>query len=128
MKLERVTELYRELESRQARLAAVKAATLQPARQDMPPSQGVSKPTERITVEILALEEEITRLQAEIIGAKSELAILILEKVSDSAVAQILIRRYVRCETFHRIAAEMRYSLRHVFRLHEKGRKKFLKE
>lgn len=128
MKLERVSELYRELESRQEKLAAVKAATLQPARHDMPPSQSVSKPTERIAVEILALEEEISRLQAEIIGAKAELAIVILDKVTSPAVAQILIRRYVRCETFQRIATEMRYSLRHVFRLHEKGKKEFLKE
>ena len=128
MKLKMVTELYRELEIRQAKLAALKAATLQPARLEMPPSQSIAQPTERIAVEILVLEEEITRLQEEIIGAKAELVILILDKVSSPTVAQILIRKYVRRETFQLIATEMRYSLRHVFRLHEKGRIEFLKE
>lgn len=90
MKLKMVAELYRELEIRQAKLAALKAATL--------------------------------------LGAKAELAIQILEKVSSPAVAQILIRKYVKQETFREIAKAMRYSLRHVFRLHEKGRIEFLKE
>lgn len=125
MELEKVTKLYRELETGQARLLALKAATLQPARLNMLPAQSVSKPTESAAVKILALEEEITRLQEELIGAKAELAIQILEKVSSPAVAQILIRKYVNQETFREIAKAMRYSLRHVFRLHEKGKKKF---
>lgn len=87
MELEKVTKLYRELETGQARLLALKAATL--------------------------------------LGAKAELAIQILEKVSSPAVAQILIRKYVKQETFREIAKAMRYSMRHVFRLHEKGKKKF---
>lgn len=107
MKLKMVAELYRELEIRQAKLAALKAATLQPARLEMPQSQSIAQPTERIAVEILALEEEITRLQEEIIGAKAELVILILDKVSSPTVAQILIRKYVRRETFQLIATEM---------------------
>ena len=125
MKLERVTELYRDLKNLQDNLESMKISILQPARLDMPPAQNVSKPTEKAAIKILALEEEITRLQEEIIGAKAELAILILDTVSDSAVAQILIRKYVRQETFQRIATEMKYSLRHVFRLHAKGKKEF---
>ena len=125
MKLGRITELYRDLKTLQDNLSAMKISILQPARQDMPLAQSVSKPTENLAVKILALEEEITRLQEEIIGAKAELAIQILDTISDSAVAQILIRKYVRQETFQRIAMEMRYSLRHVFRLHAKGKKEF---
>ena len=125
MKLGRITELYRDLKNLQDNLESMKISILQPARLDMPPAQNVSKPTEKAAIKILALEEEITRLQEEIIGAKAELAILILDTISDVAVAQILIRRYVKQETFREIAKAMRYSLRHVFRLHAKGKKEF---
>lgn len=66
---------------------------------------------------LLDYKLELSRRQTEYSEARQD-AIRILDKVEDGILHDLLYRRYIKGESFERIAVEIGYSWRHTIRLH----------
>lgn len=95
------------------------AANLVPILDGMPHSKEAKSRVERIALEIIEDECELTALQSEYELAKARLTDKILLEVSDPVIQTLLVLRYVECCSFRETARRINYSLRQVFRLHE---------
>lgn len=84
--------------------------------QSSPSSDGVAKLTEKI-IELKAQRfEEISRL----VEAQKSIG-AVIEKVEDKDQKTLLRKRYINFHEWADIAEEMRYSERHIQRLHQKA-------
>lgn len=73
-------------------------------------------------------ENKIARLQAELAAAIPRLTKKIKIEVTDATEQTLLIYRYIDLKSYRYIAHTLRYSLRHIFRIHERLIKNFTKD
>ena len=97
----------------------VSAENLVPILDGMPHSKEAKSRVERIALEIIEDECELTALRSEYELAQARLTDKILLEVSDPVIQTLLVLRYVECYSFRETARRINYSLRQVFRLHE---------
>ena len=95
------------------------AENLVPILDGMPHSKEAKSRVERIALEIIEDECELTALWSEYELAQARLTDKILLEVSDPVIQTLLVLRYVECYSFRETARRINYSLRQVFRLHE---------
>ena len=95
------------------------AENLVPILDGMPHSKEAKSRVERIALEIIEDECELTALRSEYELAQARLTDKILLEVSDPVIQTLLVLRYVECYSFRETARRINYSLRQVFRLHE---------
>lgn len=101
-------------------LATKATATLS----DMPksPNRGTSRLEDTI-VKIIDLQEEINRDIDRLIDLKADI-VSIIKKVDDKELQTILEKRYLCFLSWERIAVDMHYNIRTIYRLHNKGLEK----
>ena len=95
------------------------AENLVPILDGMPHSKEAKSRVERIALEIIEDECELTALRSEYELAQARLTDKILLEVSDPVIQTLLVLRYVECYSFRETARRINYSLQQVFRLHE---------
>ena len=120
--LNSVRDLKKRIRDLETRLQTLRlsAENLVPILDGLPHSTEAKSRVEKLALEIVEKESELTALREQIILDKSRLADLILREVKDPALQTLLILRYVECLSFRETARRMSYSLRHVFNVHER--------
>ena len=78
---------------------------------------------EDIIIKILMLENEINADIDRLVDLKNEI-MSVVNGVDDAEFRLLLEKRYLNCESWEDIAAELCFSLPSVYRLHEKALKK----
>ena len=120
--LNAVRELKKQIRDIERHLQALRlsAENLVPIPDGLPHSSEAKSRVEKIALMIVVDERELTSLNEEFLLAKAELLDKILRSVDEPSLQTLLVLRYVECLSFKEIARRMRFTLRHVFRLHEK--------
>ena len=126
--LNRVRDLRQRIRDLERHLQALRLSVenLVPVIDGLPHSHEVSRRVEKLAVKIVDAEQELDQLREEMLRAKSELVNIITGKVEDPTLQTLLILRYVSCCTFKETARRMRFTLRYIFKLHEKILKEFI--
>lgn len=96
------------------------AENLVPVPSDMPRSLDISKRVENLAIKLVEAGNKLAELQAQFFQAKLSLTEKILVEVSDPTLQKFVLLRYVECLSYKDTAHRMRYTLRHIYRLHEK--------
>lgn len=120
--LNSVRELNKQIRRQEQHLQALRlsAENLVPILDGLPHSNEAKSRVEKIALMIIESERELENLRKEMTAAKSELVEKILRAVDEPAMQTLLALRYVECLSFKETARRLRFTLRHVFRLHEK--------
>lgn len=115
----RINSKLEQVESLNA-LATKATATLS----DMPksPNRGTSRLEDTI-VKIIDLQEEINRDIDRLVDLKADI-VSTIKKVDDKELQTILEKRYLCFLSWERIAVDMHYNIRTIYRLHNKGLEK----
>ena len=91
---------------------------------DMPRSSSPDRSKMEVTVfKIMALEQEVTEIQAEYDALLNDMEQRI-SSIDDADERDLLIKRYLEFKTWATIAAEFGYSEQSIYRLHAKAVKK----
>lgn len=126
MKLCRVSELYKELGSAERELENLRRISLPTPRLDgMPKAKGQASQVEIIAQKIIECERRIEEIKMAIVDTSLELLKEIFERVKSPNGQDVLIRRYVTCQSFKEIAAAKNYSDTRIFALHRIGKREF---
>ena len=126
LKLEVVRDLKARISKAEQRLECFRAVTITPPLMDgLPRSRAQSSITERLAVQTLEAEHELSMLRQELETAKETLGVAILDKVLEPIQATCLILYYVACETYQTIAERLNISKRAVFRYMSKAKAEF---
>ena len=106
--LNSVRDLKKRIRDLETRLQTLRlsAENLVPILDGLPHSTEAKSRVEKLALEIVEKESELTALREQIILDKSRLADLIL--------------RYIECLSFRETARRMKYGLRHIYKIHEK--------
>ena len=96
------------------------AEDLVPAPSDMPRSLDIVNRVEKLAIKLVDAESKLAELKVQFLQAKLILVEKIFAEVSDPTLQKFVLLRYVECLPYKDIAHRMRYTLRHVYRLHEK--------
>ena len=104
----------------------ISAENLVPILDGLPHSSEAKSRVEKIALMIVEDERELTALNETKLLAKSELADKILCEVNEPILQTLLVLRYVECLSFKETARRMHFTLRHIFKLHEKILKEFI--
>lgn len=96
-------------------------ARLTAALDGLPRGGGYRSRLDALTAAALDAERGVRELQAILVICQVELGELLDAAITDVNQREVLFRRYGRCLPFAAIAAEMAYSLRHVYTLHGAG-------
>ena len=117
-----VRELKKKIRDVERHLQALRLSVenLVPILDGLPHSSETKSRVEKFALMIVADEHELIALNEKILLAKSELLDKILREVDEPSLQTLLVLRYVECLSFKETARRMRFTLRHVFRLHEK--------
>ena len=124
--LNSVRKLKKRIRDLEWRLQALRTAAdnIVPVLDGLSHSSEAKSRVEKIALDLIETERELNNSRAQIILTKSELADKILREVEDTTLQTLLILRYVECLSFKETARRMHFTLRHLYRLHEK----FLKD
>ena len=109
----------RDLERRLHELR-ISAENLVPIIDGLPHSSEAKSRVEKLALMIVEHERELEKFRDHIILAKSELVHIILREVDEPTLQALLMLRYVECLSFKETARRMKFTLRHLYRLHEK--------
>ena len=91
---------------------------------DMPRSSSPDRCKMEVTVfKIMALEQEVTEIQAEYDALLNDMEQRI-SSIDDADERDLLIKRYLEFKTWDTIAAEFGYSEQSIYRLHARAVKK----
>jgi RNA polymerase sigma factor (sigma-70 family) len=91
---------------------------------DMPRSSSPDRCKMEVTVfKIMALEQEVTEIQAEYDALLNDMEQRI-SSIDDADERDLLIKRYLEFKTWATIAAEFGYSVQNIYRLHAKALEK----
>ena len=114
----RINSKLEQVESLNA--LATKATT---TLSDMPkdPNKGTSRLGDTIA-KIIDLQEEINKDIDKLVDLKAEI-VGIIKRIDNKELQVILEKRYLCFETWEKIAVEMTYDIRHIYRLHNLGLK-----
>ena len=120
--LNAVRELKKQIRDIERHLQALRlsAENLVPILDGLPHSSEAKSRVEKIALMIVSDERELTSLNEKFLLAKAELLDKILRSVDEPSLQTLLVLRYVECLSFKEIARRMRFTLRHLYRLHEK--------
>ncbi|MBQ3442229.1 MAG: hypothetical protein IJG33_03175 [Selenomonadaceae bacterium] len=126
--LNSVRELKKRIHVLEKHLQALRlsAENIVPVLDGLPHSTEAKSRVEKIALMIVEDERELTALNEKILLAKSELVDKILCQVDEPTLQTLLILRYVECLSFKETARRMHFTLRHIFKLHEKILKEFI--
>ena len=125
MKLTAVKELKAEIERERFTLQTLKDVAIKPPIIDgMPKTKSDDSRVEKIVLSIDASERRLSRLEDNLLEVSIALTNAIFERLEVKA-AQVLFLRYVKCEQFKAISAEMNLSLPTIYKLHKRGVKEF---
>ena len=111
MDLKTVKKMQTELSNRQSKLEVTKSAVAEIGLLEVK------------TID--AEEQSLEVLRDEIFSAQIELINLIFERVETQNARDVLIARYVRCEPFGAISAELNLSESAIYKLHRQGVREF---
>jgi len=120
--LRRVRTLTRQLNDLKERLVSLKylsTSVRSSWRMEMQSTGGTSK-IDDILIKMEAAQAEISAAERNLIAAKNELTQKILTAIDDPTAQTLLIIYYVECQSFRKTARVLNYSLRQIFRLHDK--------
>lgn len=117
-----VRDLKGKIKEVEKRLQTLKmsAGNLVPIIDGLPHATQAKSRVERITLMIVDAERELDSLRNRLVQAKTELANKIMCEVSEPVLQTLLVLRYVECLPFKDIYNRMHYTLRQIFRLHDK--------
>lgn len=88
---------------------------------DMPIHKKTASSTvEDIILNIVTLQEEVNQVIDELVDIKREIVRLI-HQVESIDVRMVLEKRYLNFKTFEQIAVDLNFTIRHVYRLHNRG-------
>lgn len=107
----------RELEKRVARLK-LSRDNIVPVIDGMPHATTAKSRVECLALQIVEGERELAILRSELEQARVHVTEAIMLEVDDPNGQALLLLRYVECLPFRDVARRMKYSLRHMFRLH----------
>lgn len=127
-------ELYKVRELRNKILATtrhleslrISASNLVPVLDGMPHARNATSRVEKISLNIIENENELTALREEFDAEAAKLADKIKAAPLKPQEREILILRYVACERFRDISFQTGYSDAHVFYLHRSAVDKIL--
>ena len=120
--LRRVRTLTRQLNDLKQRLVSLKYLSTSISsswRMGIQTRGGTSK-IDDILIKMEAVQAEISAAERNLIAAKNELTQKILTAIDDPTAQTLLIIYYVECQSFRKTARVLNYSLRQIFRLHDK--------
>ena len=120
--LNRVRELKKRIRDVESHLQSLQTAAenLVPILDGLPHSTEAKSRVEKIALSLVETEHELDKLRGQLILTKTELAEKILREVEDATYQTLLVLRYVECLSFKETARRMHFTLRHIFRLHDK--------
>ena len=120
--LNSVRELKKKIRDVESQLQALRTAAenLVPILDGLPHSNEAKSRVEKIALSLVETERELDNLREKIIVVKSQLTDKILREVEDTTYQTLLVLRYVECLSFKETARRMHFSLRYVFKLHDK--------
>ena len=98
------------------------AEDLVPLPSDVPPplSTVAKSRVEKLALKLVEAEQKLVKLREQLILARLRLTELILGEIDRADVQRVVYLRYVDCLSYAKIAKQMGFSVRHVFRLHAK--------
>lgn len=96
------------------------AENITPIIDGLPHAKSARSRVEKYAVLIAENEQELEKLQAELIKAQSELADKILCEFEHPQTQMFLVLRYIECLSYEATAERMQITLRHAFRIHAK--------
>ena len=85
-----------------------------------PKSGNTDSRIEETVVKIVDSERNLKKLKSRLENSKLRLTEKICEEYQEATEQAILLYHYVSCRSFREIAHIMHYSLRHIFRVHER--------
>ncbi|MBQ6004794.1 MAG: hypothetical protein IJL14_00925 [Selenomonadaceae bacterium] len=120
--LNSVRELNKKIRDLERRLheLRISAENLVPIIDGLPHSSEAKSRVEKLALMIVEHERDLEKFRDHIILAKSELVHTILREVDEPTLQALLMLRYVECLSFKETARRMKFTLRHLYRLHEK--------
>ena len=120
--LNSVRELNKKIRDLERRLQELRisAENLVPIIDGLLHSSEAKSRVERIALMIVEHERDLEKFRDQIILAKSELVHTILREVDEPTLQALLMLRYIECLSFKETARRMKFTLRHLYRLHEK--------
>lgn len=113
----------KKLHAQEKHLQALRMSTekLVPILDRLPHSLEAKSRVEKIALEIIETETELTAMSEEYRVARTTLTNKILVTVGEPVLQTLLVLRYVQCLSYRETARRMHYTLRQVFRLREKA-------
>lgn len=93
---------------------------------DKPPtvSKSTKSPQEKFIHRYLKYEQDIKSDIAKLLDLKKEVMQMI-DRIGDSSCVDLLYRRYIHCQSWKQISAEMNYNHQYIFQLHSKALRLF---
>lgn len=91
---------------------------------DMP--KNPNKPLSRMedtVVKIVDLQEEISKDMEKLVDIKEDI-VNTIKGINEKEIQTLLEKRYLCFEDWEQIAVDLKYNIRHVYRIHSKGLKK----
>lgn len=79
-----------------------------------------SSSVETVILNILMLQGEINQTIDHLVDIKREM-ITILNQVESPEIRMVLEKRYLKFDAFEQIAVDLNFTIRHVYRLHNRG-------
>lgn len=121
--LNAVRDLRAELALECRRLEDLRACADSMTREldGLPKAKATTSAVEKIAVAILESEARITELTGAIVDVSAELVAAISTTIRKPLMMSAMIRRYVACQTFSAIAAELFISADYVSKLCKRG-------
>lgn len=126
--LNRVRDIKRNICELEKHLRALRVAAenIVPILDGLPHSTLARSRVEKITLSIVENEQQLEKTLRVLVQAKSELADKIMGEIDKPELQTMLILRYVECCRFKDVAHRMHYSLRALFRIHERFIKEYI--
>ena len=88
---------------------------------DMPRHKDIASSTvEDIILNIVTLQEEVNHNIDELVDTKREI-MNVIKQLESIETQMIIEKRYLLYETFEQIAVDLNFTIRHVYRLHNRG-------
>lgn len=120
--LNSVRDLQKKIRNLERRVQELRISmdNIVPVLDGLPHSSEAKSRVERIALMIVDAERELEDLRGQLPKVQSTLAEVILREVDSPPLQSFLVLRYVEGLSLKETARRMRYTLRHVYRLHEK--------
>lgn len=124
--INKARELLRTIRRLERRVAQLKLSrdNIVPVLDGMPHATAVKSKVEKLALMIVEGERDVDILRVAWAEAKVDVANAIMYEVDDPICQALLLLRYVECLPFKDVARRMKYSLRHMFRLHDETLKR----